>query len=395
MQAAAFSLALLSASCLPVSAQQDERQLAASLEQQGKTAEAESAWREYSAEHPSDAEALAHLGQLEARQEHYSDAIRDYRKAIAIAPAMPGLGPNLGLAYFKHGDYKQAIEMFSPLLKSQPGDYRLSLLIGMSHYGLNQYAAATPYLKQAAQSDPQNLTLQLTLAHSCLFAKEYPCVLDAFHKIVALNAESAEADMLAGEALDEMHEAVAAMREFRAAIAANPKEPNVHFGLGYLLWTKAQYAEAAQEFQAELNNDPQHLQAMLYLADADIQLDKIDDATPLLEKLVKLMPENAMARRDLGVIYTTRGRNQDAVTEFQQAIRLAPNDVNAHWRLARLYRTMGRTSEANVEFAKARTLNKAADEHLLKVMSTIPAAQGPNAAPAATNPAVHPAPQQK
>lgn len=371
---AAFCVVLVIACSRFASAQAEtsQRQQAIALEQQGRADEAESAWRTWVGAHPGDAEAFAHLGLLESRQQRYSDAIRDYRKAMALAPAMPALRPNLGLAYFKNGDYRQAIDTFAPMLKAHPDDDRLTLLTGMSHYGLSEYAAATPYLKKSAEHDPQNLTLLLTLAHACLFAHEYPCVLDTFHKIVALNAESAEADMLVGEALDEMHDPVGAQREFRAAIAADPKEPDAHFGLGYLLWTKGQYPEAAHEFQAELDNDPKHQQAMLYLADADIQLDKLDDAAPLLETLAAQEPANSMAHRDLGVIYAARGRNADAVAQFQQAIRLAPNDVNAHYRLARLYRTMGRTADANDEFQKSRTLNKAADEHLLKVMSKKP-----------------------
>jgi tetratricopeptide (TPR) repeat protein len=357
------------------SAQPDQRQTAIQLEQQGRPAEAEAAWRAWTTAHPTDAEAFAHLGLLEARQENYAGAIEHYRKAMKLAPAMQGLRPNLGLAYFKNGDYRQAIDTFAPLLKANPNDDRLTLLTGMSHYGLGEYQAAAPYLQKSAERDPQNLTLLVTLAHACLFAHEYQCVLDTFHKIVALNAESAEADMLVGEALDEMKDPVGAQREFRAAIAVNPKEPNVHFGLGYLLWTKGQYAEAAQQFQSELDNDPQHLQAILYLADSNIQLEKYDDALPLLEKLVSQHADNAMAHRDLAVVYAARDRNTEAVKEFQQAIHLAPNDVNAHYRLARLYRSMGRTAEANAEFEKSRSLNKAADEHLLKIMSTITAAQ--------------------
>ena len=45
----------------------------------------------------------------------------------------------------------------------------------------------------------------------------------------------AEADMLAGEALDEEGKISEATEQFRAAVKANPKEPNAHFGLGYLL----------------------------------------------------------------------------------------------------------------------------------------------------------------
>lgn len=369
----------MTAGLLALPAQDDSRQRAISLEQQGQNAEAESAWLAISAQHPSDAEPLAHLGLLEARQEHYEKAIGYYRKAMAIAPKMTALRPNLGLAYFKNGDYKQAIEMFQPLQKAQPDDQRLTLLVGMSYFGLGEYAQATPYLKREAAHDTQNLTLQLTLAHSCLFAHEYQCVLDAFHQIVALNAESAEADMLVGEALDEMKDPVGAQREFRAAIAVNPKEPNVHFGLGYLLWTKGQYPEAAEQFQAELDNNPKHTQAMLYLADSQLQNNKPDPALPLIQKVIALVPDNAMAHRDLGVLLADRGENETAIAELQKAIHLRPGDVNAHYRLARLYRAMGRKDEANAEFKKVSGLNKAEDERLLKVMSQVPgSASAPN-----------------
>jgi tetratricopeptide (TPR) repeat protein len=372
----ALWLVLIAAAyCPPFPSQSDPRQEAFALEQQGKTVEAETAWLAISKSQPSNPEPYAHLGLLEARQEHYPQAIRYYRKAFALAPAMPGLRLNLGLAYFKNGEYTPAITMFEPELKQKADDQQLNILIGMSHYGLAQYEAATPFLQRALKSDPQNLTLLFTIAHSCLWSKQYPCVLDAFHQIVQLNAESAEADMLLGEALDEMKDPVGAEREFRAAVKANPKEPDVHFGLGYLLWTKGRYPEAAAEFQAELDNDPQHAQAMLYLADSKMQMSQPDEARPLLEKVVKLAPLTAMAHRDLGIIHADQNRKPEAVAEFQAAIRINPRDVNAHYRLARLYRSMGKTAEAKAEFDQAGSLNKAEDERLLKVMSTIPSAQ--------------------
>src|SRR2546430_13878383 len=87
----------------------------------------------------------------------------------------------------------------------------------------------------------------------------------------------------AGEALDEMNDHAGATQQFRAAVKANPKEPNVHFGLGYLLWTQSEYEEAAQEFQAELANVPNHLQALTYLADADLKMNYPKAALPLIE----------------------------------------------------------------------------------------------------------------
>jgi len=292
-------------------AQSDPGLAAVQLEQQGKTAEAEAAWSALAKAFPKNPEPLAHLGLLEARQEHYSEAIGYYRKAMALNPAMPRLRFNLGLAYFKAGQYKDALGIFNPLFKAeQPGSdeaQRLSILIGMSHYGLAEFGEAVPYLKQATAHDAENLPLQLTLARSCLLSKDYPCVLDAFHRILALNPESAEAHMLMGEALDAMTDTAGAMREMRAAIEANPKEPNAHFGLGYLLWTQGKTEEASKEFEAELDLVPGHDMAALYLADAEIQMNKLDEARPLLERVVKSNPANAMGHLELGIVLIDAG----------------------------------------------------------------------------------------
>ena len=363
---------IMSGCSASLAAQTDPAQTARSLEHDGKTAEAEAAWGALAKQYPRNPEPYAHLGLLEARQGHYADAVGLYQQAFAIAPSMPGLRLNLGLAYFKQSNYTDALAMLEPLQKADPADQRLNILMGMAHYGLEQFTQASPFLQRASVGDPQNLTLLLTLAHACLLSNQYPCVVDAYHSIVALNAESAESDMLVGEALDAMKDKDGAIREFRAAVKADPSAPNVHFGLGYLLWTQSAYPESAQEFAAELANDPAHSLAQLYLADARIQMGKMEDARPLLEALVKSAPSDFKAHLDLGIVYAEAQRYDEAIREYQSAAKLSPNDANVHWRLGRLYRAMGRTEDAKAEFAKTGDLNKAANERLLKIMSTFP-----------------------
>ncbi len=363
-----MALGLAAACCLAQSPAPsgDLRQSALSLEQQGRNAEAENAWRAFLKAHPGNPEPYAHLGLLEARQERYKQAVPLYRKALALNPAVPSVRLDLGLALFKNGDLKASIQEFGLLLKSRPGDQQLTTLIGMAHYGLAEYKEATPFLKDAADRDPKNLPLQLTLAHSCLWSRQYQCVMQVYPEILALNPDSAEADMLAGEALDEMKDNEGSTRMFRAAVLANPKEPNAHFGLGYLLWTQKEFKEAAGEFQAELANDPQHVQSMLYLADSEIQMNQIDAAQPLLEKVAKLNTALPLVHLDLGIVYSETGRKEDALRELLVAAKDDPNEVNVHWRLARLYRSMGKKDEAKSEFDKASALNHQVDEDLYK-----------------------------
>jgi tetratricopeptide (TPR) repeat protein len=236
----------------------------------------------------------------------------------------------------------------------------------MAHYGLAEYSQAAPYLKSASDRDPDNLSLLLALAHSYLWSEQFNYVMDVYHRILALNAESAEADMLAGEALDEMKDSDGAIKMFRAAAAANPKEPDVHFGLGYLFWVRKQYPEALVEFQAEVGNNPNHAQSLVYLGDCYLQLNKSDDARSPLQEGLALNPSLGIADLDLGIIDSQAGRNDDALRELKKALALMPGDVNVRWRLARLLRAMGRTEEANAEFEAAKKLNKAADEDLYR-----------------------------
>jgi len=365
-----FIAVLASAQELSHSVPDPQRQNALQLEEQGNTAAAEAAWSEVSKSHPANPEPYAHLALLKARQEEYKDAIPLYRKALALDANRPAVRLNLGLALFKAGQLKDAIREFRILRKQAPENspeaQRLDVLLGLSHYGLAEYPCAVPYLKAAASRDRQNSPLLLSLAHSCLWSKQYQCVVETYHQILSLNAESADADMLAGEALDELRDSDGAIKMFRAAVAADPKEPDVHFGLGYLLWTQKQYPEAVTQFQAELENDPNHAQALVYLGDSYLQLANSAEARVPLAKGLALDRSLWLGDLDLGIIDSEAGRNDDALRELRTAAKLKPDEVSVHWHLARHLRKLGRKDEAKVEFDTAQKLNKAADEDLYK-----------------------------
>ncbi len=366
--AAALSLACAYAPGQSSSSWEQQRQAAITLQQQGQLDQAESAWQAILKSHPADADACANLGVIASQQQHYPEAVRYYRKAAAIRPSMPGLRMNLGLALFKAGDMKEAARVFVSLYRhappNSPDAQRLRLLIGMADYGAAQYAAAVPYLRDATSRDPQNLPYRLVLAHACLWSKQYQCVLDVYHQILNLNAESAEADMLAGEAYDEMRDHEDAIQQFRNAVKSDPKVPGVHFGLGYLLWTQSQYEEAAEQFRLEVENQPDDAESIAYWADSNVRLNRADIARPLVERALKLNPHQELPWLDRGILNAQEGNNDDAFHDFQTAEKIAPSDVQVHWRLARLYQSLGKRAEAQAEFAKTKNLTQAADQSL-------------------------------
>jgi tetratricopeptide (TPR) repeat protein len=341
---------------------------AIAFEQRGENAEAEQAWRTIAETDPRNAEALAHLGLLEARQNRLENAIGFYRRAIALNPELPGLQMNLGLALFKGAQFPDAMKAFSAEIEKHPDDQRLTILLGMAHYGMKDYFVAIPYLRRAANHDPQNLTLRMALARSCLLSKQYGCVMDVHREIKLLKPEAASADMLAAEALDAQRDHDGAVAQARAALQANPDEINAHFALAYLLWKKGEWAEAVREFKAELERYPENTEARIYLADSQVQGGDFAAALPELQKVVASGSSEALLHLDLGTIAAKQGHTEDAFREFSAATKIASANAEISLRIAKQLELLGRTEESRLERERANRLPQPEYPSLLDIL---------------------------
>ncbi len=237
-----------------------------------------------------------------------------------------------------------------------------------------------PHLKAATAADPENLPFRMMLVRACLRSKQYQCVLDVCREILTLNAESAEADMLAGEAYDEMKNEAGAIAEFQAAIKSDPKASDVHFGYGYLLWRQMKFDEAETEFKSELANNPDHPYALTYLGDTEIHLNHSNEAVTYLEHAIQIQPSIALAHLDLGIAYQGQGHIDDALRELKGAEKLSPDDPMVHWHLGRLYQSLGQKVEAKTELERTQNLQEKKNESLREQMNQIePKSAGQNA----------------
>jgi tetratricopeptide (TPR) repeat protein len=358
--------------CSSLSAQAPTPQAAMELERQGNLAEAEKTWRLVLQEDPRDAAAFAGLGLVLSKEGNYSEAISAYRKALRLQPNLAGIQLNLGLAEFKQGHFEKAVPPFTAALAGDPQNMQARTLLGMSYYGAKHFADAAKHLELAVKSDPANAELHQLLAQSCLWAKNYSCALEEFRQVQQRDPDSAAAHMLSGEALDGLGRAPEAIAEFQAAAKAAPREPNVHFGLGYLYWKQHKYDQAKAAFEDELSVDPAHAQALAYLGDIAMKENDPEKALPLLNKAIQLKNDLRIAYLDAGAILTGQKHYQEALAALQRAEKLDPTEPDAHYRLGRLYREVGEVAASQREFAKVRELHEKADEDVNRKISDAP-----------------------
>ena len=306
----------------------------------------------------------ANLGVKLAQEGQYGEAVRAYRRAAAIDPTLPNIQLNIGLAWFKAGDFRQAIVAFE---KETPSD-RVTTLIGMSYFGLAQYKEAAARLKPLVEAQPDQTELAYVLAKCYLFANDGDAATALFRKLLERDPDSAAVHMLMGEAQDAQNHSAEAIKEFAVAAKNAPGQPDVHFGLGYLYWKEKRYEEAGREFAEELKNNPKQAQAMVYLGDVAMKTAKNREAMAALKRAIALEKGSHLAHLDLGILYRQEKRNDWAVREFREAIRADAGSYDAHYRLARLLKELGQTTEAEKEFGIVSKLHeKRREEPLLKI----------------------------
>jgi tetratricopeptide (TPR) repeat protein len=156
-----------------------------------------------------------------------------------------------------------------------------------------------------------------------------------------------------------------AIEEYRLAIESKPSLPNLHYGLGHLLWKDLKISEARQELEAELALNPQHAAALNDLGNTYLLEHQPGKALTYLTRALAADPQNPDIHRDLGTAYSEQGDYPKAEAEFKIAAS-ADRDGSVHYKLARVYQALGQKEKAAHEFELSTTLNAEAHTKLEK-----------------------------
>jgi tetratricopeptide (TPR) repeat protein len=156
-----------------------------------------------------------------------------------------------------------------------------------------------------------------------------------------------------------------AIEEYRLAIALKPALPNLHYGLGHLLWKDLKVDEARQELEAEVTLNPRHAAALNDLGNTYLLEHQPNKALPYLKLALAADPGNPAIHGDMGTAYSELKDYPKAEVEFRIAVSVDA-DGSVHYKLARVYQALGRRDEAAREFALSTALNAESHQKLEK-----------------------------
>ena len=132
----------------------------------------------------------------------------------------------------------------------------------------------------------------------------------------------------------------------RDLLARQPDSAPARMGMGLLARKREQPETALIWYEEALSLSPEHPAAPVELARVLFELNRLDEASGLLESLLSRRPDAFHAWLMQGRIARQQGRHDDALTCFQSALALEPRHHLLPLEIATELRALGRQAEA-------------------------------------------------
>jgi tetratricopeptide (TPR) repeat protein len=158
---------------------------------------------------------------------------------------------------------------------------------------------------------------------------------------------------------------VAAETSYRALLARNELDPQVHNNLGLLYRDKGLAGEAMREFQRALIINPQYSTARNNLGVVLMATTRLDEAATEFRRVLAQDPRDIDARVNLALVEKAAGRPEQARESLLRALTIDPRSAPAHFNLAALYEQSGEAARA-VEHYRS-FLEYAGAEHAARI----------------------------
>ncbi len=344
--------------------------LAEMMLKRNDAAQAQTLINEVLKENPRDNDALTMRGNIELAHGDMPAAITDFRSVLRDQPGSLPVARALARAHLQNDEPQLAEEVLNTAAAANPKDIeiRLDLAQVQEHSGKIQQARSL--LEQLVSEAPDKLVLVEELFRAQMTQKDYAAARATAENLEHKHADNPLGFYLAGLVDKEQKKFDAATADFERSLAIQPqaaeplaavvrmdverkqpkramdrldaviaKYPDDITARGLkaeLLFSQAQYDDAARVYQDAISKQPS--QWLLYqgLARTQIAAKHEDAAAATLSQGIEKNPDANGLITDLALLYEHMNRLDDAIAVYESAIKRNPNSMVAANNLAML-----------------------------------------------------------
>lgn len=326
-------------------------------------------YNELIVEYPNEVEAYLRLGALLRGESRHEEAIEILRRGIALDPEDPRLANALAAVYSEMGRHEDALAMATRYVMLAPNVANAYDSLGLAYHFAGQFDRALEAFAKAIELKPD---FEIVYFHRAAVYGQMGRVKDGIRESLHM-AESGttvtsrrrgwdEAAMIAWRAGE-----MAAARAFaNRAIALDIGEIE-GASLAYFQIAKFVNKHGGREAFAGRGGRFGQRDARLILAEEAKRDGRTKDRLELLRQAMQFHPswaDQEPGEDALADAYLEMGRVDEAILEYERALKMYPGLALARYRLAKAYLSKGLQSAAQQQFHKFVELWKDADSDL-------------------------------
>jgi tetratricopeptide (TPR) repeat protein len=303
-------------------------QLAELYERQHRWTEAADAWARVQSLNSRNPEIATHRATALVNAGRTAEARDVIKEALTVTPNDLRLSFLLVQTQRDTGDLDGALATARSLRAAHPDDPRATYLLGQMLLAKNQYADVVDLIKpeieqlRAAKGAGAELALlETTQASALLQLKRNNEALALLKDAVAQAPDDTTVLFQYGAALDRAGLPSDAEKAFRDVISRDPLDAGALNYLGYMLAERGTgLDEAVSLIQRALKVEPDNPSYLDSLGWAYVQQGKLDLADPALTTAAEKLPRNSVIQDHLGDLRLRQNRRADAIAAWQRAL---------------------------------------------------------------------------
>ena len=252
---------------------------------------------------------------------------------VGIAEALYNMAQTL----YSQNMYETSLALAQTSLYLDSNNHLVKYLISLNLSSLNKKKLAIEYMKSIPTDSYTSWNSTLAIAELYIDLEQYKFASEFLHKLEKAHSKKADILYKLGELYHIQKNYDYAIKYFSEAISSLELIENKHWylfysrGMAYERSNKWKLAE--KDFLYSIELSPEQPLTLNYLGYSWVDSGRnIDEAKELINKAVKLRPNDGYFVDSLGWAYYRMGEYKKAVSELEKAVSLVPNDpiINDH-----------------------------------------------------------------
>lgn len=280
------------------------------------------------AAHPLRGTAYAQMSAAYAKSARWSEARECAEHAVAADDTLPEHHALLGDAHLGLGQRVAAVTSYRNAVRLRPDHAGWQFLFGHLLHETGADREAVAALRKAVTLDERpEYYHMLGLAHLAL-GETKPAV-NAIEQALQLRPEAHHwrADLADVHAQRGWYKE--AINEIDRALDIAGDHPALWRKRAELLLRNDQVADASTDILEALRRDGNDVKSLTLMSQIMLEADSVERALEAAERAVSVQPDDAHARHQLAAVFTTLGRDGEAIPHLIAALRL--RDHQADW----------------------------------------------------------------